>query len=161
MGDLPLLKGNSRTQKGRYRVKNLKKYVGDPTRVYFRSGWELKFCNWCDTSPQVVAWGSEVVKVLYRLPNDKKGRVRTYYVDFAIRAKKRGGGFINLLIELKPSNQLSPSKKAKMDRRRMMYELKNYIKIAAKQEYAIQHAKRVGMEYQIWNEKDLKRFGII
>ena len=34
---------------GTYKVKDPNKYVGDPNNIVFRSSWELKFMNWCDS----------------------------------------------------------------------------------------------------------------
>ena len=48
-----------KTYKGKYKIKNPDKYLGDPSNVIYRSGWELAVMNWADTSPQIRKWGSE------------------------------------------------------------------------------------------------------
>ena len=52
---------------GRYRVKNPKKYKGDPNMVIYRSLKEKHF-KWCDDNPKVKRWSSEetVIPYLYK-----------------------------------------------------------------------------------------------
>ena len=58
------------TLKGFYKIHHPEKYVGDHTRIIFRSSYELKFMKWCDFTPSVVAWGSEEVVIPYLSPVD-------------------------------------------------------------------------------------------
>jgi len=55
----------ARTKQGYYKVSNIKKYVGDPNLVIYRSSWEFAFCKWCDASPSVLKWSSEPIKIPY------------------------------------------------------------------------------------------------
>ena len=60
--------------KGKYRVRNYKKYKGDPTGVVYRSLWERKFMDWCDKTPRVLQWWAEEIAIPYYDPVQKKGR---------------------------------------------------------------------------------------
>ena len=58
--------------KGKYRVKNYRKYKGDPTSVIYRSLWERKFMQYCDKNPNVIEWSSEEIVIPYKDPVQKK-----------------------------------------------------------------------------------------
>ena len=60
------------TYKGKYKVKNKKKYKGDPTNIVYRSMWERHCFKWCDESSDVVEWSSEEIVVPYLYEVDIK-----------------------------------------------------------------------------------------
>lgn len=167
MGQLGLFQGDCNTQKGRFVPKNPRKYIGNPTSIYFRSSWERAVCFWCDTSPQVEMWGSEEIIVPYLIDEGGKKRVRKYYIDFVIRIKRRDGLFETFLIEVKPSNQISkpvvPLKEQALGRlsKGTLLKVWTYHKNQIKWEAAIRYAKINGMIFQIWSEKVLKEKGIL
>ena len=68
-----------KTYKGKYRVKNIKKYEGDPTKCIFRSLWERQAFRWLDEHPKVIKWSSEEVIVPYKCKTD--GKMHRYYTD--------------------------------------------------------------------------------
>ena len=84
--------------KGRYKVKNLDKYKGDPTSVTYRSLWERKFMLYCDDNPSVLKWSSEEIVIPYRSPIDKK--VHRYFPDFWIQIRNSQGIKEGILIEV-------------------------------------------------------------
>ena len=43
---------------GRFKPKNPTKYMGDPTNIIYRSGWELKLMSYLDTHVNVLQWSS-------------------------------------------------------------------------------------------------------
>ena len=45
--------------KGRYTIKNNDKYLGDPSKVIYRSLWERNAFRWCEGTPRVKKWNSE------------------------------------------------------------------------------------------------------
>jgi len=95
--------------KGKYRIKNLEKYKGDPTNVTYRSLWERKFMNYCEQNPSIIEWSSEEIAIPYKSPFDKK--IHRYYPDFWIKIKKDKNIVECILIEIKPKIQTSPPKK--------------------------------------------------
>ena len=94
---------------GKYRPKDPKKYVGNPTRIYYRSLWERKFMVYCDTNDSIIEWGSEEVIIPYISPWD--GRVHRYFPDFYIKVRQTDGKLKKFIIEIKPKNQCAPPTK--------------------------------------------------
>ena len=50
--------------KGKYRPTRPYKYKGDPTKIIYRSLWERKFMQYCDSTTNVLEWGSEEIALL-------------------------------------------------------------------------------------------------
>ena len=82
--------------KGKYKIKNLKKYRGDPTKITYRSLWEKKFMNYCEGNPMVIEWSSEEIVVPYKSPIDK--RIHRYFPDFSKSSIEFPEVFLKLLI---------------------------------------------------------------
>lgn len=97
--------------KGKYKVKKLNKYRGDPTKVVYRSLWERKFMNYCEENPMILEWSSEEIVIPYRSPIDRK--IHRYFPDFWIKVKKGNGLTECVLIEVKPKKQTAPPKNLK------------------------------------------------
>ena len=68
--------------KGRFKPKQYKKYKGDPTKVVYRSMWELRFMKYCDKNPYILEWSSEEVIIPYR---GLDGKIHRYFPDFKIK----------------------------------------------------------------------------
>ena len=58
--------------KGRYTPANPKKYKGNSRNIVYRSLWERKFMVYCDTSKNILEWGSEEIIIPYISPVDGK-----------------------------------------------------------------------------------------
>ena len=84
--------------KGRYKPNRPEKYIGNPTSVIYRSLLERRFMVYCDTSKNILEWGSEEVVVPYKSPVDN--RMHRYYVDFIVRLKNKEGLTETILIEI-------------------------------------------------------------
>ena len=84
--------------KGRFKPKNYKKYKGDPTKVIYRSMWELRFMKYCDKNPSILEWSSEEIIIPYR-GLDK--RVHRYFPDFWIKYQNQQGQIVKEVIEVK------------------------------------------------------------
>ena len=95
--------------KGRFKPKNYKKYKGDPTKVTYRSMWELRFMKYCDKNDSILEWSSEEIVIPYRSIDNK---IHRYYPDFWIKYKNFEGKMIQEIIEVKPKKQcIRPTKK--------------------------------------------------
>ena len=112
--------------KGKYKPSYREKYVGDPTKIVYRSLWERRFMVYCDTNPNVLKWASEEVVIPYRSPVDK--RIHRYYPDFWVKTKKHDGSIEISLIEVKPKVQTKPPKQTGKKRKsgRFLLEMKRY-----------------------------------
>jgi hypothetical protein len=140
--------------KGKYKVKNISKYQGDPLNVVYRSMWERHCFKWCDENPNVVQWSSEEIVVPYYYEIDKK--YHRYFVDLKIKMK---GGKV-LLIEIKPDKETKPPKNPGRQTKRYITEGMTYVKNMNKWKAANTYAKDRGWEFQIWTEHTLEAMGI-
>ena len=73
--------------KGRYKLKNPKKYAGDPDKITYRSLWERNTFRWCENNPKVKLWNSEGVVVPYKSSVD--GKVHRYFVDLLVQMEDK------------------------------------------------------------------------
>lgn len=108
-------KGYSNTNQGYFHPVNESKYIGDVTKIIFRSGWEFKFLQFCDVNDNIIRYSSEAVQVPYIDPFDKK--VHRYYIDMFIEMRCSDGSIAKWLLEIKPDKYtkipLPPKKKTK------------------------------------------------
>ena len=139
---------------GKYKVKNLNKYRGDPDKVVYRSSWEKACFQWCDNEQSVKSWSSEEVVVPYRWDIDK--RMHRYFVDLKIT-------FTNgktILVEIKPQKETAPPKRPDKSKR-YIGEAMTYVKNKNKWEAAENYAKDRGWEFVIWTEETLYEMKIL
>ena len=139
--------------KGKYKPKIPSKYLGDPTKVVYRSLWERRFMVYCDNNESVLAWGSEEVVIPYRSPIDS--RMHRYYVDFIITSINRQGLKETFLIEVKPKRQCKPPEKKSRITRRYISEVKTWGINSAKWKAAEEYAENRGWKFIILTEDDL------
>ena len=133
---------------GKYKPINPKKYKGDPTQIIYRSLWERKFMNFCDTKPSVTKWASEEIFIPYKSPRD--GKIHRYYPDFYMKT-----GDKESIIEIKPAKQCRPPKEPKRKTARYKAECLTYLVNQAKWKYAKKWCKARGISFVILTEKDL------
>jgi hypothetical protein len=133
--------------KGTYQVQNQSKYVGNKLPVY-RSSWELKFCQFCDTHPSILKWSSESVRIPYFNPILNK--YTNYVPDFMIQYIDKDGKQHVELIEIKPSSQttLESAGKSKVNKGQVVIN-------AAKWQAAQEWCKRSGIRFKVITENQL------
>tara|TARA_Y100000361_G_C10869560_1_gene193496 strand:- start:38 stop:478 length:441 start_codon:yes stop_codon:yes gene_type:complete len=139
--------------KGSYKVKNLSKYKGDPTKVVYRSLWERKFMMYCDENTNVLKWSSEEIVIPYRSPVDRK--MHRYFPDFWIQIRNSQGIKEGILIEVKPKAQTSPPRKKSRVTKRYLREVYTYGINEAKWKAAEEFCKDHGWKFQILTEEHL------
>lgn len=138
-------------KQGYFRPSNLDKYIGDPNKIVFRSGWEFKFLRWLDASPTILAYASEPVGIPYFNPLDKRGHI--YYVDYYIITKDNTGNEQKFLIEVKPMKYTEPPKAPQRmtdkSTAAYVYAAKQYVvnqaKFAAAKEFAAVRGLKFGI----------------
>lgn len=138
---------------GLFKPKNPEKYVGDVTKICFRSSWEKKFFIWADKNPDVVNWMSEELVIPYVSPIDNQ--IHRYFPDMAIRVKQRDGSLVNYLIEIKPDIQTKPPKRGKRSTDKYIQDLSTYAVNQAKWKQAEAYCKKKGMHFMILTERHL------
>lgn len=139
---------------GKYKVKNIRKYRGNPDKVVYRSHWEKMVFLWCDKHDEITEWSSEETVVPYYYEVDK--RYHRYFVDLKI---KFNTGEV-ILVEIKPAKETEPPKRPDKSKR-YINEAMTYVKNMNKWEAADTFAKDRGWKFQIWTENTLQSMGIM
>lgn len=137
-------KKNIRYSQGYIDPRTCKKLINNSEPIIYRSSYEHKFVVWCESSPQVIRWGSECICITYIMPD---GSTHRYYPDYYLETKD-GRKYI---IEVKPFNQTRPP----INENSWAYNewIKNNCKWKAAQEYC----KTRGFEFKIITEKTIKQ----
>ena len=138
--------------KGRFKPKHYKKYKGDPTKVIYRSMWELRFMKYCDKNDSILEWSSEEIVIPYRSIDNK---IHRYYPDFWIKYKQYDGKMIQEIIEVKPKSQCKrPSKKGK-HYGKYLREARTYAINESKWDAAREYCLDRGYKFRILTEDHL------
>lgn len=139
---------------GKFTPKNTSKYKGDPTQIFFRSGWELKLMMRLDRDPNVNWWKSEEVIIPYISPVDN--RMHRYFPDFIVNTKSRDGkSSVTMMIEVKPAKQTVEPKKQKTMSKRYINEVFTWGVNQAKWSAAEKYCHERGWKFCLFTEKEL------
>lgn len=141
-----------KTDKGIFTPKNPQKYMGDPTRIQYRSSWELTTFMFLDNHPSCIGWLSEGLSIPYR--NPLTGRWTMYVPDIlAVYVDKNGKQHCDL-IEIKPLKETPGYKAKRLDEHTKLTQAIN----AAKWQAATQYAAKRGWTFRVLTEEDLFKF---
>lgn len=138
---------------GTYKPKFPEKYKGNPTNIIYRSSWELKFFNWCDSNESVLKWSSEEIVIPYICPTDNKPH--RYFPDAWIEIKDKAGDVKSYLIEIKPDCQTRPPAPQERRTKRYLTEVMTWGKNSAKWAAAREYCRNRGYEFMILTEHHL------
>lgn len=133
--------------KGKYKVKNLEKYVGNKKNVIYRSLWERKFMLYCDRTDAILEWSSEEIAVPYMSPVDNK--MHRYYPDFYIKMIDIRGNIREKVIEIKPKFQTREPKNVNS------YTHKRWLINDAKWRSAMKYCHAHNQEFRVLTEDHL------
>jgi|TARA_R100001460_G_scaffold2761_5_gene8720 hypothetical protein len=139
--------------RGKYKPKNPNKYVGDPTKINYRSLWERKCMLTFDDNPNIIKWASEEIAIPYLSPVDRKRH--RYYPDFMVELKNKEGKVETIMIEVKPKKQTEPPKPRKRKSVTYLNEAKTYAINQAKWAAAQALCDRKGWTFRIMTEKEI------
>jgi hypothetical protein len=140
---------NKTYKQGVYTLRHPEKYIGDPTKVCFRSSWELEMHKFLDCNPNILRWSSEEVAIPYVKPTT--GRVHRYFPDYWVEYKNKAGEVIQEIIEVKPMNQVDLSKKKRLTE----YEKITYAVNMAKWQAAKQFCDKHEIKFTILTENHM------
>ena len=150
--------------KGRFRPKNPEKYKGDPTKIRYRSLWELKVMRKFDDHPDIVEWQSEEIAIPYM--NPVKGKTSRYFPDFVIKKRIGENKYQMIMIEVKPKKQTAPPDPRKKHNtptgrvsRRFLNEAATYAINEAKWKAAMRFCKERGWLFTLMTEDHIKPLG--
>jgi hypothetical protein len=147
------INGSNMAYKGPFQPKNPAKYKGDPTKIIYRSRWELMVMQRLDSHPDVLQWSSEEVVIPYVSPIDN--RYHRYFMDFYMKRKNKQGKIEEILIEVKPLAQTKPPTVQNKPTKRYITEVQTWGVNSAKWEAAREYCKNRGWQFQIITEKEL------
>lgn len=151
------VKPSKRFKSGKYIPINDHKYIG-PKPIIYRSGWERKYCIYCDTNPGIINWSSEPVAIKYYNPYTKK--IHKYYPDFWIKVKTSEGTIKEYLVEIKPKSSTKlpkpPKRNTTQSVKNYKYAVETYIKNTAKAKAAHHFAKNRNMKFIILTEDSIR-----
>jgi hypothetical protein len=139
--------------KGPFRPKNPQKYKGDPTKIIYRSLWELRMMRYFDSTDAVLEWSSEEVIIPYRSPKDRK--LHRYFPDFVVKLKEANGNINILMIEVKPLVQTKEPINNSKHPRRYLKEVMTYGINLAKWKAAQEFCADRGWQFKIFTEKEI------
>ena len=152
----PSLTGRTKFHQGIFKPKNTQKYIGNPTNIIYRSGWEKYFLQWCDMTPSVVGYGSEELIVPYVSPLD--GRVHRYFIDFIVLIRQKDNSIKKFAVEIKPYSQTQPPKissKRKVLTESLQKKVDTYVINQAKWDAARNFCSKNNMSFIVLTEKEL------
>jgi hypothetical protein len=138
---------------GKFNPTNIDKYRGDASAIIYRSLWELKLMKYLDQHSGVLEWTSEELVIPYRSPIDN--RIHRYFPDFWVRKKDPSGVVTEVVIEVKPKQQLVPPKKPSRITRRYLTEVRAFAVNQRKFETAVEYCNHNGMIFQVMTQDDL------
>ena len=146
-----------KTYKGKFNPLNPKKYIGDPSNIIYRSGWEFHLMRYLDKHPHVIKWASEEVIIPYRSPID--GKIHRYFPDFYVEQINKDRKKQKILIEVKPKYQTMPpavqNTKRNKPTKKYLNEVKTWGVNKAKWDAAEEYCKDKGWTFQIMHEDHL------
>lgn len=143
-------------RQGYFTPANPEKYLGDLTKIIYRSSWEKKFMILCDSSPMIINWSSEPVAINYFSPIDEK--IHKYFVDFFCSLRTHDDTIKKYLIEIKPKSQAileAKDPKTFKSKEKYINHLKTIIINKCKWSAADEYAKSLGYEFKVWTEENL------
>lgn len=154
----PILTGNKKYHQGKFIPRNPQKYIGNPTNIVYRSGWEKIFLHWCDITSAVLGYGSEELVIPYISPID--GKIHRYYIDFYVVIKQSNGSVKKFAVEIKPYSQTkAPKITKKILTESLKYKLDTYAVNQAKWSAARKFCSEHNMDFIILTEKQLLKKG--
>ena len=138
---------------GKFTPKNPQKYVGDYTKITYRSSWEARVMTWLDKEPNVISWASEELAIPYISPVD--GKRHRYFPDFIVKVKNKDGKVSTMMIEVKPQKQsVEPAKRSRVTKQ-YITEVVTYSINQAKWKAAQEYCLDKGWQFKVLTEKEL------
>ena len=140
-------------KQGFFKPRNPTKYKGDPTKIVYRSGWELRLMSHFDTHEDVIWWSSEEKIIPYRSPVDNK--IHRYFPDFLINIKNKEGKTETVMIEVKPKSQTKEPKRPSKVTKKYINEVFTYGVNQNKWKAAEEFCADRGWRFMIMTEEEI------
>jgi len=161
--------GKKRYNQGFYQIINTNKFMGDPNKCIYRSGWELKFMMFLDRNDKILRWGSENITIPYYTEDRSNGVLKShrYYPDFyyELMINNDPHYFQRVVVEVKPFKETQPPKPPTKETVKALetyeYQLKTFQKNMLKWESAVKWCNANKMKFVIIHEGHLKKNNIM
>jgi hypothetical protein len=138
---------------GKFSPKNVNKYLGDPTNIWYRSLWERRVMVHLDGNPNVIEWSNEEIVIPYLSPVDN--RWHRYFPDFFVRARNKNGLLEGMILEVKPKSQSVPPVPKKRITKQYINEVMTWGVNEAKWKAAVEYCKDRKWVFKVITEEDL------
>lgn len=132
---------------GKYTPKNPQKYIGKG-RPKYRSSWEKVFMEFCDSTPEVLQWACEAIRIEYM--NPVKGAKANYTPDFLVVYQDAKGNTRAELIEIKPTKETTMEAAGRSTRDKLMVAI-NQAKWAAARAFCAAY----GLTFKVVTEQQM------
>ena len=138
---------------GKFSPKNVNKYLGDPTNIWYRSLWERRVMVHLDENTNVINWSNEEIVIPYLSPVDN--RWHRYFPDFFAKIRNKNNEIESLIIEVKPKKQSAPPKHPGKITRRYITEVATWGINEAKWKAADEYCKDRNWKFIVITEEHL------
>lgn len=138
---------------GKFSPKNVSKYLGDPTNIWWRSLWERRVMVHLDENANVIEWSNEEIIIPYLSPVDSKWH--RYFPDFFAKIKNKENNVESFVIEVKPKKQSQPPKKPSKITKRYITEVMTWGVNEAKWKAADEYCKDRQWKFIVITEDNL------
>lgn len=153
--------GRKATKTGWFTPIFPEKYKGDPTKIRYRSSWEWRVFQQCDTSHSIIAWASEEIQIPYLDPTTYDPatgapKLRMYIPDIWLQVKLANDSIKTMMFEIKPYKEtIAPVNKRGKRKDRVLSESMTYIKNLAKWEAAQKLCNKYDWEFKVISEHQI------
>ena len=143
---------------GQYNLINPRKYLGDPTVIYFRSSWEYKLYFFLDNEPRVLKWNVEGITIPYTVKNENdRWETLGYHPDAYAEIQQLNGDITKNVIEIKPYKETIPPDYPKKVTAKSLetheYRLRLFLKNMNKWKAAKEFCDKRGLNFWLLTEK--------
>ena len=138
---------------GKYSPRNISKYLGDHSNIWYRSLWERRVMVHLDENPNVIGWSNEEIIIPYLSPVD--GKWHRYFPDFYAKVKNKQGMIESVILEVKPKSQSVPPKAKSRITRQYIQEVATWGVNEAKWKAATEYCKDRNWKFSIITEDQL------
>jgi len=138
---------------GEFFPRHPDKYLGDPTKIFYRSLWERRVMVHLDNNSTILKWSSEEIVIPYLSPVDS--RWHRYFPDFFIRVQKKEGLVESMILEVKPMKQSQPPQKRSRVTKQYIQEVVTWGVNEAKWKAAEEYCRDRNWKFRVITEKEL------
>ena len=142
-------------KQGQFTPHNPGKYIGDLSKLNYKSGLECRVMYSLDHDPSVLKWCYEGFYIPYRIPGESFGR--RYIPDFFFEKRMPNNTNQRFICEVKPKIQTKPPVRGKKKQKTFLKEQAEFIMNTSKWEAATRWASQHNCKFIRWTEHDFPR----